>query len=147
MLAAIGRRATRRGRAGKGRRRRAVRRPISSRWPSASSGFAISSSRAGGERKYAGRAIDRELLETGAEADLHAAFGDVLSKIQQLGETARYEEALREIAALRPAVDRFFDDVLVMAEDRAVRENRLTFLARLLTGLSSIADFSEIVSA
>ena len=102
---------------------------------------------AGGERKYAGRALDRELLEAGAEADLHAAFGDVLGKIQQLGETARYEEALREIAALRPAVDRFFDDVLVMAEDRAVRENRLTFLARLLTGLSSIADFSEIVSA
>ena len=101
---------------------------------------------AGGERKYIGRAIDAELLEAGAEADLHAAFGRVLKKIPQLGETARYEEALREIAGLRPAVDRFFDDVLVMAENEAVRENRLTFLARFLKELSSIADFSEIVS-
>ncbi len=103
--------------------------------------------KAGGARQYAGRTLDRELLEAGAEADLHAAFGDVVGKIPQLGETAKYAEALREIAGLRPAVDRFFDDVLVMTENKAVRENRLTFLARLLTELSSIADFSEIVSA
>jgi glycyl-tRNA synthetase beta subunit len=43
-------------------------------------------------------------------------------------------------------VDQFFDDVLVMAEDEAVRNNRLTFLAHLLTEFSTIADFAEIVS-
>lgn len=102
--------------------------------------------KAGGARKHIDRVIDRELLEAGAEADLHSAFGRVRSKIPQLGETARYAEALREIAGLRPAVDRFFDDVLVMAENKAVRENRLTFLAHFLQELSSIADFSEIVS-
>jgi glycyl-tRNA synthetase beta chain len=43
-------------------------------------------------------------------------------------------------------VDRFFDDVLVMAKDAAVKNNRLTFLAHVLTEFSTIADFAEIVS-
>jgi len=50
------------------------------------------------------------------------------------------------ISELRPAVDKFFDDVLVMAEDEAVRRNRLTMLAELLTEFSTVADFSEIVT-
>ena len=47
---------------------------------------------------------------------------------------------------MRPAVDKFFDDVLVMVDDEKVRENRLTFLAHLLSEFSTIADFSEIVT-
>ena len=47
---------------------------------------------------------------------------------------------------MRPAVDKFFDDVLVMAKDEKVRENRLAFLAQLLSELSAVADFSEIVT-
>ncbi len=47
---------------------------------------------------------------------------------------------------MRPVVDRFFDDVLVMAENEGVRRNRLTLLAELLWEFSTIADFSEIAT-
>ena len=50
------------------------------------------------------------------------------------------------ISRLRPAVDRYFDQVMVMAEDPAIRKNRLTLLAGLLKEFSTIADFSEIVT-
>jgi glycyl-tRNA synthetase beta chain len=59
---------------------------------------------------------------------------------------ARYREALDVIAGLRPAVDRFFDDVLVMAEEEDLRVNRLSLLSTLLKEFSTIADFSEMVS-
>ena len=49
----------------------------------------------------------------------------------------------RSLRCGRP-LDRYFDDVLVMAEDEAVRRNRLVFLAGMLKALSTIADFSLI---
>ena len=58
----------------------------------------------------------------------------------------RYREALAAIGGQRSAVDRFFDEVLVMDVNPAVRENRLRLLAELLREFSTIADFSEIVS-
>jgi glycyl-tRNA synthetase beta chain len=54
---------------------------------------------------------------------------------------------LQGIAALRPSVDRFFDEVMVMTDDEQVRKNRLTLLSGLLSEFSTIADFSEIVTA
>ena len=51
------------------------------------------------------------------------------------------------IAAFRPAVDAFFDKVLVNAPDPAVRANRLTLLNKLFTEFSTVADFSEIVTS
>jgi len=53
---------------------------------------------------------------------------------------------LQDIAGLRPDVDRFFDEVMVNAEDEQIRKNRLTLLSGLLSELSTIADFSEIVT-
>ena len=50
------------------------------------------------------------------------------------------------IAGLRPAVDQFFDDVMVMADDEQVRKNRLTLLAELLAEFSTIADFAELAA-
>ena len=55
-----------------------------------------------------------------------------------------FAEALAAIATLRPHVDLFFDKVLVMAEDKPVRQNRLRLLARLDELFSSIADLSKI---
>jgi len=51
---------------------------------------------------------------------------------------------LEVIASLRPVVDKFFDGVMVMAEQEAVRNNRLALLAKLLGEFTTIADFSEI---
>ncbi len=58
-----------------------------------------------------------------------------------------YAAALEEIATLRPQVDAFFDAVMVMAPDEAVRANRLALLEKVLRDFSGIADFSEIVVA
>jgi len=57
-----------------------------------------------------------------------------------------YTRALAEIAGIRPAVDTFFDKVMVMVEDENLRANRLALLNFLLDEFSTIADFSEIVT-
>lgn len=62
-------------------------------------------------------------------------------------EVAGYAELLAQLAALKPAVDRFFDDVLVMDEDRALRENRLALLGTLNDVFRRIADFRQIAVA
>jgi glycyl-tRNA synthetase beta chain len=86
-------------------------------------------------------AIDESLLEVGPERDLYADF----DRVRQTTKTSDYLPALEAIATLRPAVDRFFDKVLVNAPDERIRRNRLTLLCNLLTEFSAIADFSEIV--
>jgi glycyl-tRNA synthetase beta chain len=90
-----------------------------------------------------GGEADERLLEDGPEKDLYAA---VAATRVAIGGDSTYEEKLRQIASLRPAVDLFFDKVLVNAPDEAVRRNRLTLLAKLLTEFSAVADFSEIVT-
>jgi len=102
---------------------------------------------AGGIEKFAPRSVDSGLLENGAETQLHAAFEQLRLRVAEQKQRGDYAAALAAIASLRPAVDRFFDDVLVMAKDQKVRDNRLTFLAHLLAEFSTIADFAEIVSA
>ena len=57
-----------------------------------------------------------------------------------------YAAALAQISRIRPAVDAFFDKVMVMVEDEALRANRLALLQTLLKEFSTIADFSEIVT-
>jgi len=102
---------------------------------------------AGGVDKFASGTVDQGLLEDEAEQQLYAAFAQVKSKVSAHKHNGDYAEALAAIASLRPAVDKFFDDVLVNAKDEKVRRNRLTFLAQLLREFSTIADFAEIVSA
>ena len=66
--------------------------------------------------------------------------------MESLRRTRNYEQALIEISKLRPAVDTFFDKVMVMVEDERIRANRLALLQTLLNDFSTIADFSEIVT-
>jgi len=80
------------------------------------------------------------------ERALHEAAIQAMRSSAELKQERKYAEALAQIAALRPVVDRFFDKVLVMAEDPAVRANRLSLLRSLLREFSTIADFSEIVT-
>ncbi len=91
-----------------------------------------------------GGVVDESLLEPGPEQSLHEAFRSAREQVRagNLG----YREKLETVARIRPAVDLFFDKVLVNAPDEAVRRNRLTLLDSLLTEFSAIADFSEIVT-
>jgi glycyl-tRNA synthetase beta chain len=90
----------------------------------------------------AGGTVDASLLSEAPEQGLHAAVEQAMA-VQASGS---YEERLAAIAGLRPAVDLFFDKVLVNAPDAAVRANRLALLDTLRRGFSRIADFSEIVT-
>jgi glycyl-tRNA synthetase beta chain len=83
-------------------------------------------------------AIDPKLFESEAERELHAA-------VARLGaRDGSYEDRLRALAGLRAPVDRFFDDVLVMAEDAKVRANRLGLLHQTVSLFYRIADISKL---
>jgi len=90
------------------------------------------------------RPVNPELFETSEERELHAAVREAAGKVQTLKRGGKYHEALDVIAGLRPVVDKFFDGVMVMAEQETVRNNRLALLAELLREFTTIADFSEI---
>jgi glycyl-tRNA synthetase beta chain len=90
------------------------------------------------------RQVSPELFEHAAERELHAAVRDAAAKVRTQKRAGKYQEALETIAGLRKAVDHFFDGVMVMAENEAVRNNRLALLAELLREFKTVADFSEI---
>jgi len=91
-------------------------------------------------------AVRPELFDADAESDLHKATHAATRKVEADKRAGKYKDALQTIAEMRPAVDRFFKDVLVMSDNEDVRRNRLTMLSELLKEFSTIADFSEIVA-
>lgn len=95
---------------------------------------------------HAAGAVDPSLFQDGAERALFEDVEKVQYQVERLTAQRDYIAALQLIATLRPAVDRFFDGVLVNAPEAQVRANRLNLLSRILIAFSSIADFSEIVS-
>lgn len=88
--------------------------------------------------------VDEGRLQQDAERVLHREVQALQGEVSRLTERGDYEEALRKIATLRPAVDRFFDDVMVMVEDAALRGNRLGLMAETAGLFSRIADFRQI---
>jgi glycyl-tRNA synthetase beta chain len=82
-----------------------------------------------------------------AESDLLRKYAELEARVGELRQRHAYREALEAIATIRPEVDSFFDQVMVNDPDPVIREQRLGLLATVLSGLSSIADFSEIVVA
>lgn len=81
-----------------------------------------------------------------AEKNLSAKATEVGAEYQNLRRIREYRQALERMATLRPHVDLFFDQVMVMVEDEAVRNNRLALIARIQGTFSEVADFSEIVT-
>jgi len=92
-------------------------------------------------------AVDANALAEPEERALHAQFSSVAPEVESLRAAHRYAEAFGRIATLRPTVDAFFDKVMVMSPDAALRRNRLSLIAEVAGRFSSIADFSEIVSS
>jgi glycyl-tRNA synthetase beta chain len=88
--------------------------------------------------------VDAALLNEAQEKELYEAYGRVAGEAQTLSAAHDYGRALEVISTLRPTVDRFFDRVLVMAEDREVRQNRLRLLKELDELFSGIAHFAKI---
>jgi glycyl-tRNA synthetase beta chain len=88
--------------------------------------------------------VHPDLFENQAEWVLFSAVREAAAKVQVEKRAGHYQAALEVIAGLRKVVDRFFDEVMVMADNPAVRKNRLELLAELLREFTTIADFSEI---
>ena len=90
--------------------------------------------------------LDRAVLREPAEQQLLTELDVRAPVIRDAATRADYKEAFTAIAALQPAVAKFFDDVLVMAEDEQVRTARLGLVATLRELILEIADISEIVT-
>jgi glycyl-tRNA synthetase beta chain len=90
--------------------------------------------------------VETKALQEDSEKELAALLPLTATAVEKLRAAGDYEAALMEIAKLRPAVDRFFDKVMVMVEDDNLRANRLGLLQTLVKEFSTIADFSEIVT-
>ena len=90
--------------------------------------------------------FDAALVEA-EELALSALSAELAGKVAALRAKADYAGALEAVATLRPAVDGFFDKVMVMAPEAGLRAARLGLIQQVLDGFSGIADFSEIVTA
>ncbi|MGB5445666.1 MAG: glycine--tRNA ligase subunit beta [Psychromonas sp.] len=88
--------------------------------------------------------IDSSLLQEPAEIALSEILRSLELNLSPLFEKLDYESALFELATLRAPVDEFFDNVMVMAEDQAVKQNRLAILARLRNLFLQVADVSVL---
>ncbi|MDH3001051.1 glycine--tRNA ligase subunit beta [Chelonobacter oris] len=86
--------------------------------------------------------VDRTLCQDPAEIALAAQVAELQQKLQPLFADGDYQTALEQLAALRQPVDKFFDNVMVNAEDPALRQNRLALLYNLRELFLQVADIS-----
>jgi glycyl-tRNA synthetase beta chain len=85
------------------------------------------------------------LLNQDEERTLYASYVQIKDQVAEKTATLDFRGALADIASLRKPVDAFFDKVMVMDKDAAVKENRLALLAGITRLFSQIADFSRLV--
>ena len=79
------------------------------------------------------------------EEKLWEAFQRIKKEIEKLLKEKNYEGALLKVKELKPAVDSFFDNVMVMDRDEKVRNRRLSLLKSIADHLLKLADFSKLV--
>jgi glycyl-tRNA synthetase beta chain len=96
--------------------------------------------------EFAPGAPDPALLREDAEKALHGALERIRAEVEAKAAAGEYTESLRLLARVRPEVDRFFDEVLVNAEEPRLRENRLRLLAGLEHVLNRVADISRLAA-
>jgi glycyl-tRNA synthetase beta chain len=102
------------------------------------------SNRLAGKADGTSPALDAELASEAAERELVEALATVGPRIEACMQAGDYGEAVEVAAALGPPVDRFFDEVLVMAEDERIRANRLRLLLDVRDALGALGDLSQI---
>jgi len=88
--------------------------------------------------------IQDDLLQEAAEKALFEAVAKMTPRITAATAARSYTNALTELAQLRAPIDRFFDEVMVMADDEAIRRNRLALLQQTGALFLSIADLAQL---
>jgi glycyl-tRNA synthetase beta chain len=91
-------------------------------------------------------ALNPALLTEPAEQALAQSIAAVQPVAQRQFDAGDYKAALATLAQTRAAVDAFFNDIMVMAEDQAVRLNRLALLAQLHRLMNQVADISRLAT-
>lgn len=91
-------------------------------------------------------AVDTSLLQEDAEKSLHNALSGLRDTVSTAAINGDYAAALSALATLREPVDRFFDEVMVNADDEAIRRNRLSLLNELRDQFLNVADISLLQS-
>ncbi len=91
-----------------------------------------------------GVSVDPKLFDTRTETDLHQAVAVAKTSVEPLFAAGEYAQALQALAQLREPIDQYFDEVMVMADDKAVRENRLAMLSDMRSLFSYVADLSVL---
>ena len=94
------------------------------------------------EEKIDAQKIDASLFENEAERVLAQRLEEHSQAVARLYQTHNYEKALLQLAELRQPIDDFFDHVLVMTEDKSLRENRILLLNKLRTLFLQVADIA-----
>ena len=89
--------------------------------------------------------LEVSLLKEKEEKQLYDIFKTVENEILPLIKSGEFEKAHEVIVSLRPFIDNFFDKVLVMVEDKKLRQNRIALLQKISKLFSQLADFSKIV--
>jgi len=88
--------------------------------------------------------VNPDLFQHSSESNLYSTFRTVRQKASENLDAGSFREALLDIASLRDSFDAFFDGVMIMAEDAAIRENRLALLGEIAAFFGVFADFSKI---
>ncbi len=91
-------------------------------------------------------AVQPQLLKEDAERALHQAVASSEPQVHDAFARGDFTTALKTLAGLREAVDTFFDGVMVMADDTALRDNRLALLAELHGLMNRVADISKLAA-
>ncbi|MFQ6372540.1 glycine--tRNA ligase subunit beta [Shewanella sp. YIC-542] len=86
--------------------------------------------------------VDDKLLQESAEKALANTLQTLMPQLEPLFAAGDYQQALTQLAQLRESVDSFFDEVMVMADDAALRNNRLALLNQLRNQFLRVADIS-----
>jgi len=88
--------------------------------------------------------VDESLLQESAEKDLSTTLTQLNDSVQGLIDNAKYQDALAQLSTLKNSVDKFFDEVMVMADDEALKNNRIALLNKLHGLFLQIADISKL---
>lgn len=89
--------------------------------------------------------LNESMLKDPAEWALWQSYLQVRPEVEAARKNHDYGAALRSLASMRRVVDEFFKEVMVMADDLAIRRNRISLLCTVSELFKSIADISRIV--
>jgi glycyl-tRNA synthetase beta chain len=88
--------------------------------------------------------VDETLLSEDAEKKLYQVLNDLSETVEPMFDSGEYESALSQLSSLRDPVDAFFDSVMVMADDEAIKNNRIALLNTMNQLFLRAADLSRL---